>query len=63
MNRGGFGTLFFISFLPESSLAHAVDSIMGKFSTYAKYKYELLDEHRAIDALYREILLRHRSLA
>ena len=52
------GILYPVSFLPKSSLQHAVNTVIKEFASYAKTKYVLSENENIIDSLYREILLR-----
>ncbi len=52
------GILYPVSFLPKSSLQHAINTVIGEFAIYAKTKYVLSENENIVDSLYRENLLR-----
>lgn len=52
------GILYPVGFLPKNSLQHAVDTVIGEFARYAKAKYDFSEHEKAVDLLYRDVLLR-----
>ena len=52
------GILYPVGFLPKFSLQHAHDTVLNEFTIYANSIFQDDENKKAIDLLYREILLR-----